>query len=183
VDYKGETYLARDFLKTFEDFLELIGIDLDHLPEEEQRQRGIIGPNDPAILKTAEISHMTDEKKMREEAKITQNICCRCHVRVTVDRDKKPRNYSKEYLEKKKYISKLKEKGCECCGFYDATLLRYLEFDHLNPAEKIETISQMMIQPRYTLKQLIDECTKCRILCQSCHRIHTRYQKKQGIVN
>ena len=42
VDYEGKTYLTSVFLKEYEDLLELRIIEMDHLSEEEQRDRGII---------------------------------------------------------------------------------------------------------------------------------------------
>ena len=181
VDYEGKTYSTKDFLIQFEDILELINIDFDHLSEEEQIERGIIGPEESGIKKKSNLGQIHSINGKKEEAKITQNLCCKCHLEVTNERDKVGRVYPDWYIEKKNYVCKLKEKGCECCGFYDESLLSYLEFDHIDPKDKIACISLMMIKSKYTLEQLIEECKKCRILCRACHRIHTRWQKKQGL--
>ena len=182
VDYKGETYLTTDFLKKFEDILELRTIDLDHLNEKEQRERGIIGPNDPYIKKRGKVSAMVDEESAREEAKITQNLCCKCHVIVTISREKGEGTYTHLYLEKENYVNSLRSKGCEICKFFDETILRYFEFDHKNPEEKLAIISDMIRKKEYSVEQLIEECKKCRVLCRACHRIHTSQQKKDGVI-
>ena len=181
VDYEGKTYLTKDFLIQFEDILELLNIDFDHLTEEEQRERGIIGPEESGIKKKASMAQIHTKDLMDEEAKITQNLCCLCHLKVTIERDTVKRIYPDWYIEKKAYVCRLKEKGCECCGFHGPSILSYLEFDHLDPKDKIACISLMMIRSNYTLEQLIEECKKCRILCRACHRIHTRLQKRQGL--
>ena len=35
----------------------------------------------------------------------------------------------------------------------------------------------------YTMQDVIDEVAKCRVLCLHCHIIHTRNQRKEGIVS
>jgi hypothetical protein len=182
VDYKNEIYLAKEFLIKFKDVLELRTIDLDHLNEREQRERGIISPDDPYIKKRGKVSDMLDEVSARQEAKITQNLCCKCHVIVTILREKGEGNYTHLYLEKMNYVNSLRSEGCEICKFFDATILRYFEFDHIDPKEKIAIISDMIRKKEYSIEQLIEECKKCRVLCRACHRIHTSQQKKDGII-
>ena len=33
----------------------------------------------------------------------------------------------------------------------------------------------------YSLDDLIKECSKCRVLCKHCHKIHTNKQAKEGL--
>jgi len=71
------------------------------------------------------------------------------------------------------WIGKYKiEKGCELCG-YNAHKAP-LQFDHINPSEKYKMISHLMYS---SLKILIDEIRKCRVLCANCHEIHTHNQR------
>ena len=161
--------------------LEFRIIELDHLTEEEQRERKIIGPKDSFIRKKSCVSECDNEYTMREEAKITQNLCCKCHVIVTMRREKGGNQYYGKILAKKNYVNSLKRKsGCEICGFLDENLLRYLEMDHIDPKQKINKIADM-VQYGYSLEELIEECKKCRVLCRFCHKIHTSEQRKQGI--
>ena len=177
VKYQNDTYLSSDFLKMFEHILEFRIIDLDHLTEKEQRERNIIKEGEEFIKKKGNVSNMETEKDMREEAKITQNLCCKCHIIVTMTREQGSVRTGK-VLEKRTYADQIKAKlGCEFCGFKDHTLLRYLEFDHLDPSNKVCAISKM-VERDYTLEELIEEIKKCRVLCRSCHRIHTDEQKK-----
>ena len=182
VKYKGKTYLSSNFIDEFKDLLELRIIDFDHLSEREQRDRGIIGPDEEYRTKKDNVSSMQNEYTMRKESEICQAVCCKCHVRITISRQVTITQYYKEQLEKYNYIKELKEKGCCICGFFDATILKYLHFDHLNPDEKIDQISNMIRLSLYTMEDLIEECKKCRVICESCHRIHTSEQRKMGII-
>ena len=183
VDYKGKSYQTKEFLEKFEDLLEFRILEFDHLPEDEQRKRGIIGEDEDFIKKRKGVSSFQNEKDMRKESEITQMLCCKCHIIVTISREKgKKDRYGEEY-DKYEYANFLKkEKGCEVCGFKDENLLRYLEFDHLDPKDKIMNVSNMTQDNNYSLNDLIEECEKCRILCRSCHKIHTEEQRKQGII-
>lgn len=181
VDYKGKIYITSEFLKEFEKLLELRIIDLDHLTETEQRERGILGPNDTFVGKIENISRMDDEYNMRKEAKKTQNLCCKCHIIITISREAGTYTRKGKFLAKKNYVENLKRLGCSICGFFDENILRYLEMDHIDPKEKIKAIALMIIGSE-SLEELIEECKKCRILCRSCHRIHTDEQRKEGIL-
>lgn len=82
---------------------------------------------------------------------------------------------------KSKYVQTIKSEGCSVCGFSDINLLCYFEMDHIDPNQKKECIS-IMVNDDYTLDDVIEECKKCRVLCRSCHRIHTDEQRQQGII-
>jgi hypothetical protein len=71
-------------------------------------------------------------------------------------------------------------KGCEICG-YDKHP-RALSFDHLDPNTKHEMCKNggigtktkaggmwQLLHPDISLRVLIDEWRKCRILCMNCH--------------
>jgi len=123
-----------------------------------------------------------------EEIKKTQLICCKCHIIETIKREKEKRKgepqqqKSKLEQEKNKYIESFKKQGCIICKFYDEKILRFLEFDHINPSEKIADICVMKMSSNYSLNDLKNEIEKCRILCRHCHKIHTAKQHREGIL-
>jgi len=77
---------------------------------------------------------------------------------------------------------KIKNKGCSVCGFWDEKILRFFHFDHINPKDKIDAISNMVNYNVYTLEDVIKESLKTRIICAHCHAIHTSNQKEMGIL-
>lgn len=69
-------------------------------------------------------------------------------------------------------LTYLTNKSCVICGESD---IRTLEFDHLNPSEKLFSISQA-VKLGYRWPKVIEEIKKCRILCANCHKKHTAMQ-------
>ena len=63
-------------------------------------------------------------------------------------------------------IEYLTSRCCEHCNESD---IRVLEFDHLNPEEKLIGICQA-VHRGWSIKRLETEIKKCRILCANCHR-------------
>src|ERR1700680_1765034 len=59
--------------------------------------------------------------------------------------------------------------GCADCGETDLVVL---EFDHLDPALKLDTLSQM-IWGGSSLKRIAAELAKCDVVCANCHRRRT----------
>lgn len=59
-------------------------------------------------------------------------------------------------------------RGCECCGYDKHSCA--LDFDHLDPKNKIRDIAKMHTT---NLKMLYEEMDKCQVLCANCHRIKT----------
>jgi hypothetical protein len=174
VDYKGETYPTLEFLIKFRHLLEFRVMELDHLSEQEQRERGILKPDQKYEPKLGVVSRFSSEREMRRESKKCQNDCCMCHVEDTISRESG--NYRRGELEsiKKTYVDNLKrECGCSVCGYKTDTLFRFLENDHLKPENKFANICEMVKDNNCTLEQLIEELKKCRIICRHCHKIHT----------
>lgn len=66
----------------------------------------------------------------------------------------------------------LKDKACVVCGESD---MRVLEFDHIDPSNKIFSISQA-VKYGYRWHKVMDEIQKCRILCANCHKRRTASQ-------
>jgi len=184
IDYEGVTYHTRDFLEKFKESLELRVIDFDHLTREEQITRKILLTGQYYIGKINSVSQMGSDKLMRKEAKKCQHLCSKCHTSMTISREKNL--FHKRTIEghkKSDYVNSLKLKnGCSVCGFSDKNLLRFLDLDHLDPENKVVNVSIMVIRKEYSLKDVVEECKKCRVLCKHCHRIHTSEQIKQGIL-
>jgi hypothetical protein len=80
------------------------------------------------------------------------------------------RSYGKLDLKWRRDIAHYKHnKSCVICGCNED---KYLQFDHINPSNKINNISG----GRLSGVKLKNEMAKCRILCIWCHRIHTKSQ-------
>ena len=157
-------------------------IEFDHLTEEEQRERGLIKPEDEYIPKSAVISDLTSFSAKYLELLKCQHLCSRCHVEETIRRQNENligKNVLRNptFLEKKTYVDNLKNAGCSCCGYVNNNLLRFFEFDHIDPSDKIMPVSQIVRKYNYNLEDLIEECNKCRILCRFCHTMRTIFQK------
>jgi hypothetical protein len=180
VDYKGETYLTKDFINKFSDLLEYRVLDLDHLTEKELRERGILKEGEEYLGKQGEVSMMKNEYDMRKEARVTQIACVECHVRVTISRE--GGRHHKYEEDKWNYILSRKAEGCIFCGFYDPSLLRFLEFNHRNPSQKIACVSTMAWDNKYSYDQLVNEGEKTDVACKCCHRIETSIQRLKGLI-
>lgn len=46
-----------------------------------------------------------------------------------------------------------------------------LDFHHINPVEKVKTISAMALSGHYSIDKIIKEMGKCIVLCANCHRV------------
>jgi hypothetical protein len=184
VKYKENTFEVREFLTQFKNLLEFRIMEFDHLSEQEQRERNIIGKHDIYFPKKGSVSTMGSEDSMRWEARKTQLICCKCHVEETIRREAGIIYRSKLEQKKLDYVNKIKKKGCSVCGFYDEKLHRFLDLDHLNPYTKRECVSRMVKDSKYTLDDVIQECDDAitRVVCKHCHFLHTDYQRNEGIL-
>ena len=47
-----------------------------------------------------------------------------------------------------------------------------MDFDHINPTEKLFTIGKVM-SSNYSEQELLAEMAKCEIVCALCHRYRT----------
>ena len=72
---------------------------------------------------------------------------------------------------------------CQSCGDDCSVLpLVFLHFDHIDPTTKIDSISNMVETPKYTIVDIEAEVLKCQVICGHCHRILTFDQLKKGII-
>ena len=75
------------------------------------------------------------------------------------------------------------EKGCDKCGFNAHPSA--LQFDHIDPATKYRTKTGKIVHPadmikggRYSIKTVMVEIAKCRVLCANCHAIYTHTEQR-----
>jgi len=146
---------------------------------------------DPNMKKNC-VRRMSNIQDMKEEAEKCKVRCSRCHrIKTFKDRyieidqdflDNKPKstdtsNYHKWRRMKAKSIveNKRTEIGqCQICGWYDKNHPYCFDFDHIDRIQKNECISRLCSTA--TLKKLIIELEKCRLLCANCHRLYTLTQ-------
>lgn len=83
------------------------------------------------------------------------------------DKDKNFERNRKRYHEHKAYIDGIKTaSGCKSCKWNEHP--EALDFHHLDPNEKDQSISTML---RLSKIRLDKEMAKCVILCARCHRL------------
>lgn len=84
------------------------------------------------------------------------------------------RNNKKQYFERNKETSVRKrawmfeyktQLSCEMCGEKHPAVL---DFHHKEPSGKSFTVSEGFL--RVSKKKLLDEISKCQVLCANCHR-------------
>ena len=100
-----------------------------------------------------------DQFNWRDKSKGTRRSECKfCHCGYMRDR----------YRQKKTEIQDLKI-GIKCakCG-YDRCGAA-LEFHHINPEEKDDTVARMLSN-NYSLDNVKKEIEKCIVLCANCHQ-------------
>jgi hypothetical protein len=178
--YNGRSHRVLDILTECKHLFELAIIDMDHLSEVEQREQHILSPDEAFIPKRNCMSLLSSEFDLRREALKCQNLCVHCHVEVTVGREKGSTSKGLRTL-KLSYTNKIKEAGCTSCGFKDIKYLRKFHLDHIDPNSKILCVSDMIhgsLGGDYSFEDVVNECSKCRVLCSHCHRIHSRNQRR-----
>jgi hypothetical protein len=181
IKHNNKNYTCKDFINDYKHDLEILILQFDHLSENEQRERGLLLPEDKFIPKKNSVSQINNESAMRLEALKCQLICARCHIITTIEREK---GYIKcgVFKDKIEYTNKIKENGCENCKYKNNHLPRFFHFDHIDPNNKITEVGTMVQNYDFTLKDVISEVNKCRILCQHCHLIHTHNQFNNGVL-
>ena len=67
------------------------------------------------------------------------------------------------------YIRAFKLKaGCAICGYNEHACA--LEFDHIDPSQKLFNVSQ---GKSHSWSAFLAEIDKCRVLCANCHAVET----------
>jgi len=181
-NYEMKEYSVMFLIENYKESIELSAIQLDHMTEFELREKEILKEDEIYIPKINSVSAIRSIKTQNLESMKTQHLCLKCHLEVTIEREKgtyKIKNPLK--LCKFEYVNGIKLGGCISCGYKNENLLRFFDMDHLDPKIKVSTVSQMVQNKNYTLQDVILECYKCRVLCKFCHSIHTSIQRKSGM--
>lgn len=94
----------------------------------------------------------------RNKAKGTRRSECKiCHS-----------NFMKQkYQEKKDIIQELKSK--ECCAKCGESRGYVLDYHHLDPKEKDNTVARLTSNTS-NINNVLEEIKKCIVLCANCHR-------------
>ena len=74
--------------------------------------------------------------------------------------------------KQKEFLDSLKNKPCTDCGLTFPPCC--MDFDHRDPTTKIKGVSQMVC---FKLERLMEEISKCDLVCSNCHRIRTDKRK------
>lgn len=92
-------------------------------------------------------------KRAREKNREKWNAYCRKRTR-------------ERYHGNREYFLDALGGACYHCGNSDK---RVLEFDHINPWEKVKSVSALLqLANRDKIREEVD---KCRLLCANCHKI------------
>lgn len=123
--------------------------------------------------KSIEMSRCLTVDQLIEEGSKCEMRCVMCHIRRT----KQQLNFGTANSLKKVFLDEVKRNsaGCEECGWFDESLLEALDFDHLDPSSKNASVSAM-VNCAFTIDDMKNEISMCRVLCRKCHRLHTLKQ-------
>lgn len=77
---------------------------------------------------------------------------------------------AKKKSQKKRYENRIKEAkeflGGRCCNEDCPTPYEKLEFHHVNPDEKLDTVTHLA---KYSKERFWAEVEKCVLMCEYCH--------------
>ena len=105
---------------------------------------------------------------MRYKDKNKQKEYQRKHHQRTKKKKRKQQNQLKDKRQHL-VLEEMQRRGGKCakCGFSD---IRALDWHHLDPNEKVNSISEM-VRDRVSMDKLQAELDKCELICANCHRI------------
>lgn len=101
--------------------------------------------------------------RLKKEISKCEILCSNCHRKL----HSKINNLSKKRAEKQKFLNLHKENHPCKCG--ESTLC-CLIFHHKNKKSKEISISNAMLNNKWSLEKLKEEMLKCEVLCSNCHR-------------
>ena len=79
-------------------------------------------------------------------------------------------------MDNVEFIENKKKQGCAKCG---DKRIYVLDFHHINPEEKDNTIAHMIKSS--SIEKLVEEVDKCKLLCANCHREFHYLEKENNI--
>jgi hypothetical protein len=126
------------------------------------------------------VSKLESDFSFRDSSKgVRRKTCKECHrkyllVHYSSNRgkyiDKAKKHNSKYKKEVREYIyTYLLANPCVDCGENDPIVL---EFDHIDPSTKLDSISSM-VNRCFSISSISKEINKCEIRCANCHRRRT----------
>ena len=112
----------------------------------------------------------TSVKDCTKCGKVTHNLtrtswCHACHADASRDRQR----------ERKAALIEMMGGACEDCGITGHPAI--FDFHHTDPAEKRFTIGCWLNGPA---DRLVEESTRCVLLCANCHRVRTARDDYRG---
>jgi len=162
--------------------IEYRNLNWDHLDEKEQWIRF----GEYYGEKEGEVGSFTSYDAKNDESKKCALLCIYCH-KLETQRRYGDVSYRTKIAEKREIVrmEKIKIGQCDVCNIaIDLENLMYFEFDHIDPKNKIASISLIMSSSSlaYSVDALKTEIAKCRLLDSFCHVLHTTQQKKDKII-
>ena len=137
-------------------------------------------------IKTGQITRM-NPLNWDNELNNIQLLCGNCHRLKSLKDNLKVNDinkYTKFKNNRKNIVQNIKKEigKCQNCQWSceDKEELSYvLDFDHIYE-NKIKQISDLY---SFKIETLLQEISKCRLLCRNCHQLRTCLQKNQKILN
>lgn len=116
------------------------------------------------ILISRIIRHAYSVERFMEEIVKCIPLCANCHRKHHFPNPLKAVNNSKG-----KHIHALKEKSK--CKYCNENHSQCLDFHHIDESTKVDNISIIVRNPKYSMEDLLLELDKCDIVCVNCHRL------------
>lgn len=69
-----------------------------------------------------------------------------------------------------------KSGSCADCGVDYPPYV--LEFDHLNPVDKVQDVGEM-VNRRFSRKKIVEEIEKCDLVCANCHKTREHFRRNK----
>lgn len=120
-------------------------------------------------------------------------VCSNCHrIRTAkrrleaqaqnIDEDIPNKVYKNKQRKSKNrdIVHRIKSQACTLCQIcFDPYAM---DFDHLDPTQKINNVSQM-IRIGYGIDKILKEIDKCQLLCSNCHRMVEYSRREKNNIN
>lgn len=178
--YKTKRYIAKAKCEGYKNFYCSNACQGNHQKQIKIKKFEEVGTIKCGLCK--ETKHFSNFNKNKTQTLGYQSVCRECnrerskryykenpekHREEVEKRNKKQKKIVQDFI-----IKYLKENPCIKCGEND---LRTLQFDHRNPTDKVNDVSSL-IGGRSSLKKIVDEISKCDVLCANCHSKRTSEQ-------
>lgn len=178
--YENNWYESTSFINDNEYRIAFYAMEFDHLTMEEQLDKGIISCKEEYEPKKNGV-YSCKLTEIPNEIRKCQLLCQYCHLEKTIEREKSTAHLGINSREKLVYVNNFKLQGCCLCGYKNPNMLRFFDCDHLGFYPKIANISIMVTFYGYTILDVMNECSKCRVLCKCCHVACTMNQRENGL--